>query len=508
METVSKENLENPSTNEANGPSIFNGKLDKLLEEQRNFYKSGETRSYEFRKEQLQKLKSLILKNEKKINAAINADLGRPDYIVTFTTGGVLIEIKYALELVLQWKPPFVSRRLNHWMRPKRAASPMFLMGAKSYIEQVPKGVTLIVGPWNYPFLLVMSPLVGAIAGGNTAVIKPSEYAPNTSRAIAELINNNFDSKFIHVLEGGVDESKALVARSEWDHLFFTGGTEIGRSIYQESSKHLTPVTLELGGKSPTIIDKNIHVKNTAKRLVMGKFINVGQTCMAPDYVLVHKEIKSELLTEMKRYLLKFFGDDISNNHDYARIINDRHFGSLQPLINTNGTIITGGETDAETKFIAPTILDDINYDSKIMEDEIFGPILPMITWEDENEIIEYIESKPRPLALYVYSNDKQFRKRIFSQTNFGGGMVNDSVLYYLHPGLPFGGIGDSGMGAYGGKFTFDEFTHKRPIVETGGIIDRSSEKLGIKFFRYPPYSGLKVRLLKLFHRTFSRFRM
>ncbi|MCE7734755.1 MAG: aldehyde dehydrogenase family protein [Candidatus Heimdallarchaeota archaeon] len=508
METVAEKIQEKNVNEEQNGPRDFTAKLDNLLEEQRMYYKSGETKSYEFRKAQLEKLKSLILKNEKKINAAIKADLGRPEYIATFTTGGVITEIKYALERVLQFRPPFVARRLKHWMRPEKVRSPMFLIGSKSYIQSVPKGVVLIIGPWNYPFLLIMSPLIGAIAAGNTAVIKPSEFAPNTSNIIAELINNNFDSKFIHVLEGGVHVSKELVDRKEWDHLFFTGGTEIGRDIYQVSSQHLTPVTLELGGKSPTIVDKNVHVKNAAKRLVMGKFINVGQTCMAPDYLLVHKEVKEELIAEMKNYLTKFFGEDISNNDDYARIISDRQFQNLEPLISGNGKVVVGGETNADDKFISPTILDNIDYSSEIMKEEIFGPVLPIITWEDENEIIDYIESRPHPLALYIFTNDKRFKEKIFQNTQFGGGMVNDSVLYYLHPGIPFGGVGDSGIGSYGGKYTFNTFTHKRPIVEAGGIIDRSSESLRIKFFRYPPYNGLKVRLLKLFQRTFSRFRI
>lgn len=506
MESVS-EKPETEKSKTTTGASDFTTILDKLLVEQRAFYRSGGTKPFDFRKKQLEKLKKLILKNEKKINAAIKADLGRSDFILAFTTGGVVVEIKYALERVLQWRPPFISRRFRHWMRSEKVRTPMFMLGGKSYIQSVPKGVVLIMGPWNYPFLLVMSPLVGAIAAGNTAVIKPSEHAPNTSKIIAELINENFDSRFIHVLQGDVDLSKELVQRKEWDHLFFTGGTEIGRSIYSQAAKNLVPITLELGGKSPTIVDKNVHVKNAAKRIVINKFLNVGQTCMAPDYLLVHKEIKDELVDQMKTYLTKFYKDDPAGSPDYGHIIHDKHFDSLKPLIE-EGTRIVGGDTNAKDRFISPTILDDINYSSKIMEAEIFGPILPIITWEDENEIIEYIETQPHPLALYIYTTDKKFKKKILQNTQFGGGMVNDSVLYYLHPGLPFGGIGNSGIGAYGGKFTFDEFTHQRPIVETGGIIDRTTEKLKIKFFRYPPYSPLKIILLKLFHRTFSRLRM
>ena len=416
METVA----EKPEGQEVNiksdVSSEFTNKLNNLIEKQRTFYKSGETKTFEFRKEQLEKLKSLITKHEKNINDAIYEDLKRPEYIVTFTTGGVITEIKYALERVLQLRPPFISRRLKHWMRPIKVRTPVFLLGSKSYIEPVPKGVVLIIAPWNYPFLLLMAPLVGAIAAGNTAVIKPSEYAPNTSKVISELINNNFDSKFIHVVEGGVDVSKELVSRKEWDHLFFTGGTEIGRSIYQECAKNLIPVTLELGGKSPTIVDKDVHIKNAAKRLVMGKFINAGQTCMAPDYLLVHSDVKEELIMEMKNNLSKFFGDDISNSDSYARIINERQFENLAPIIHENGTIVAGGDTDPSDKFISPTILDNIDYSSKIMEEEIFGPILPIIIWEDENEIINYITSRPHPLALYIYTNNKKFKEKILDR--------------------------------------------------------------------------------------------
>ncbi len=510
MATVIKNVDAEKITQETETMADFSKRLDDLLKSQKAFYKSGKTRNFDFRKTQLQKLKKLILDNEKQINDAIKSDLRRTDYVVTFTTGGVITEINYALERVLQLKPPFISRRLKTWMNPKKVRSPIFLFGSKSYTEQVPKGVTLIVGPWNYPFLLIMAPLVGAIAGGNTAIVKPSEFAPNTSKVIIDLINNNFESSYIHAVEGAVEVSKALVSRKEWDHIFFTGGTEIGRSVYQEASKNLIPVTLELGGKSPTIIDKEVHLKLAAKRIVAMKFINNGQTCMAPDYLLVHKEIKEALISEMKELINSFFGEDVSKSTDYARVINERHFGNLEKLIkgNGNGDIVSGGTTDLDDLYIEPTLLDNVPYDSKIMEDEIFGPILPIITYESVNEAIDYIESRPRPLALYIYTKNKEFKNKILQNTNFGGGMVNDSVVYYLHPGLPFGGIGDSGFGAYGGKYTFDEFTHRRPMVETGGIIDRSSEVLKIKFFKYPPFTKTKIKLLKFAHRKLSRFRI
>ncbi|MHA2090411.1 MAG: aldehyde dehydrogenase family protein [Candidatus Kariarchaeaceae archaeon] len=489
--------------------SSFTEHMDEVIAKQRTYFKSGKTKSFEFRKNQLEKLKKLIEENEDTINQAIKADLQRADFVLTFTTGGVITELKYALERVIQLRPPFVSRRLKHWMRPKKTRSPMVFMGAKSYVQSVPKGVVLIVGPWNYPFLLVISPLIGAIAAGNCSVIKPSEISPNTSKVIAELINNNFDSEFIHVVEGGVEESKLLTSNPNWDHIFFTGGTEIGRQVNKAAAENLIPVTLELGGKSPTIIDKDVHLDIAAKRIVQMKFLNVGQTCMAPDYLFVHKEVKADFIEAMSTNLKKSFGENAEESKDYARIINDQHHERLVKLTsNGSGTIVTGGGNNAKDKFIEPTIIDNVEYDSPIMQEEIFGPILPILTWENPEEVIDYIESRPHPLALYIYTQNKKVKEHFLQNLSFGGGMVNDSVIYYLHPQVPFGGIGDSGMGNYSGKYTFDTFSQARPVIEAGGIIDRTSEKLGVKFFRYPPYNSTKIRLLRLMHRTFSRFRI
>jgi aldehyde dehydrogenase (NAD+) len=299
------------------------------------------------------------------------------------------------------------------------------------------------------------------------------------------------------------------VSRKEWDHIFFTGGTEIGRQVNKAAAENLIPVTLELGGKSPTIIDKDVHLDITAKRIVQMKFLNVGQTCMAPDYLFVHKEVKADFIEAMSANLKKSFGENAAESSDYARIVNDRHHKRLVDLTNNgSGTVVIGGGNNAEDKFFEPTIIDDVKYDSPIMQEEIFGPILPILTWEDPEEVIEYIESRPHPLALYIYTQNKKIKEKFLQNLNFGGGMVNDSVIYYLHPQIPFGGIGDSGMGNYSGKYTFDTFSQARPVIEAGGVIDRTTEKLGIKFFRYPPYNSLKIRLLRLMHRTFSRFRI
>jgi aldehyde dehydrogenase (NAD+) len=387
--------------------------FDALIAKQRTFYRSGKTRDFKYRKNQLKKLKSLIEEKEGEINKAIQADLRRSDFIVTFTTGAVITEIKYMLEQVLTLKPPFITYRLNQWMKNIKHRSPQMFLGSKTYVENVPKGLVLILGPWNYPFLLTMVPLVGAMAAGNCVIIKPPEAAPNTSRVIAKLINSNFSKNYIHVEEGGVEEAKALTNNPSWDHIFFTGGTEIGRQVYQAAAKNLIPVTLELGGKTPTIVHKDVHLKLAARRIVSLKFINAGQTCMAPDYLLVHKDIKEPLKQEMKNYIQKFFGENIETSSDYARIINDKQFNRLVPLIDESGSIVTGGKTNSKTRFIEPTIIEGASLDSQIMKEEIFGPILPIIEFEEDDEVINYIENRPNPLALYIFTKNKQFKNKI-----------------------------------------------------------------------------------------------
>jgi aldehyde dehydrogenase (NAD+) len=506
MESISEEII-NQVVDKYNNEKEYSN-IDALITEQRTFYRSGKTRSFQFRKDQLKKLKSLVEQNEDKINSAIQADLGRSDFLVSLTTGGVITEIKYMLERVLTLKPPFISLRLKQWMKNIKHRSPQMFLGSKAYVESVPKGVVLILGPWNYPLLLTMVPLVGAIAAGNCVTIKPSEGAPNTSKVIAELVNNNFSNNFIHVEEGGIEKAITLTNNPSWDHIFFTGGTEIGRQVYQAAAKNLIPVTLELGGKTPTIVHKDVHLKLAARRIVSMKFINAGQTCMAPDYLLVHKEIKDLLIQEMKKYLLKFFGENVETSKDYARIINDKHFERLVPLINESGSLVIGGKTNSETKFIEPTVIERVGLDSQLMQEEIFGPILPIIEFEEDEEVINFIESRPHPLALYIYTKNNKFKDKILQSTNFGGSMINESVMYYLHPEIPFGGKGLSGLGNYSGKFSFDTFSQQRPIVEAGTFRDRFLEGINIKFFRYPPFNKTKISLLKLFQRGFSRFRL
>jgi aldehyde dehydrogenase (NAD+) len=486
MESITEQVTDETISLKNNNKDEYSDYLGSLISEQRKFFRSGKTRSFNFRKEQLEKLRNLIELNEEEINNAIKKDLKRSDFAVTFTTGAALTEISYILERILTLKPPFVSRRLNDWMKKVKHRSPLVFLGDKAYVEPVPKGVVLIVGPWNYPFILLMIPLIGAIAAGNCAVVKPSETAPNTSKVIKELINNNFDRNYIQVEEGGVEEAIVLTNIPSWDHILFTGGTEIGRIVYQAAAKNLIPVTLELGGKSPTIIDKDVHLDLAVRRIISMKFLNAGQTCMAPDYLLVHKDIKEPFKKEMKKNLAKIFGEDVEANESFARIINDKEFDRLILLINETGSIVAGGKSNPQTRFIEPTIIENVDLESQLMKEEIFGPILPIIEYKDDEEVIEFIESRSHPLALYIYTKNKKFKEKILKNTNFGGAMINDSVLYYTHSEIPFGGKGDSGIGNYSGKYSFETFSQQRPVVEAGTFIDRTLERMKIKSFRYP----------------------
>lgn len=487
--------------------SNYKEKVEFLIKNQRDYYRTGATRSFKFRKAQLEKLRKLVKDNEKEINEAVKDDLGRSDFLVSFTTGGVITEIDYMLEHVLTLRPFFVSRRLKTWMKKTKHRSPQVFLGDKAYVEPVPKGIVLIIAPWNYPFLLLFKPLVGAIAAGNCAILKPSEVSVNTARVIEKLINENFDPNFLHVETGGVQEAIELTNNPSWDHIFFTGGTEIGRAVYQAAAKNLIPVTLELGGKSPTIVDKDIHLNLTARRIVHTKFLNAGQTCMAPDYLLVHKDIVEPLTKAMQHYLTKFYGQDIEKSKDFDRIISDKQFNRLLPQIK-EGDVVFGGKSDPEKRFIEPTLVRKVDLASQLMKEEVFGPILPIVEYETDEEVINFIESRQHPLALYIFTKNKKFKEKILANTNFGGAMINEGVIYYLHPEVPFGGKGESGLGNYFGKYTFDTFSQQRPVIEAGTFLDRTLERSKIKAFRYPPYKKMNVRLLKLFQRTFSRLRL
>ena len=442
------------------------------IEAQRDFFATGETKDYEYRVEQLNKLLRLIKEHDQLIMSAVRADLRKPD-----------IEIFGSEILVTLSDIKYVLKHLKAWMKPQKVKTPVNLFPSSSYIYNDPLGVVLIVAPWNYPFGLTISPLIGAIAAGNCAILKPSEHTPHTSKAIAEMINNNFDPSYIKVIEGGIETNQALLAE-KFDHIFFTGGTAIGKIVMAAAAQHLTPVTLELGGKSPCIIDTDCDLDLTAKRIVWGKFYNAGQTCVAPDYLLVPKSIKSALVDKLRAYVTTFFGENPQQSLDFGRIVNERQFDRLANLLASSAPdskILVGGQSDRGDRFIAPTIVDQVEPSSPLMAEEIFGPILPILEYDQITEAIAFINSQPKPLALYLFSNNKKMQEQIAKDVAYGGGCFNDIIMHLGNPELPFGGVGNSGMGAYHGKASFDTFSHRKSVL-------KNSFKFDLKW-RYPPYN-------------------
>jgi acyl-CoA reductase-like NAD-dependent aldehyde dehydrogenase len=444
-----------------------------IIRKQREFFATSQTKDVEWRIEQLKRLKQAIVADQEAIVNAVKADLGRPDFEAYFEVAAIS-EINYAI------------KHLKSWVKPKRVSSGIEHFPASAKIYPEPVGVVLIIAPWNYPFQLMISPLAGAIAAGNCAVLKPSEIAANTSKVIADLIQKTFDPAYIAVVEGGVETSQQLL-EEKFDHIFFTGGTAIGKIVMQAAAKHLTPVTLELGGKSPCIVDSDVDLKYTARRITWGKYLNAGQTCIAPDYLLVHSPIKSQLLTEIKKCASEFYGDDPAQSPDYARLISRRHFERLEPLLN-DGEIVIGGQTKPEEKYIAPTVLDQVTWESPIMQEEIFGPILPVLEYTDLKDAIAQINARPKPLALYLFSKDKHKQQQVLQETSSGGVCINDTVMQVGLSTLPFGGVGDSGIGSYHGKASFDAFSHYKSVLKKGFRFDPD--------WRYPPYKD-KLSLLK-----------
>ncbi len=442
--------------------------IKEIIAKQRTFFSTGQTKSIEFRRAQLNKLTQLIKEHEQQILDAVYADLRKP-----------AIEAFGSEILVTLSEIKFVLKHLKEWMKPQKVATPINLFPSSSYIYAEPLGVVLIVAPWNYPFALTIQPLIGAIAAGNCAILKPSEHTPHTSKAIADMINANFDPSFITAIEGGIDINQALLAE-KFDHIFFTGGTAIGKIVMEAAAKHLTPVTLELGGKSPCIVDADCNLETTAKRIIWGKFYNAGQTCVAPDYLLVQKSIKPALIEKLLECVKTFFGEDPQQSADFGRIVNDRQFDRLINLLD-DGKILIGGQSDRADRFIAPTIIDQVSPNSKIMADEIFGPILPILEYDQISEAIAFVNAQPKPLALYLFSSNKPKQERVLQETSFGGGCLNDTIMHLGNPELPFGGVGNSGMGCYHGKSTFDTFTHRKSIL-------KNSFRFDLKW-RYPPYT-------------------
>ena len=445
-----------------------------LIQQQREFFRTEQTQEISFRLEQLAKLKQSIIDRQEAILQASKADLGRPAFEAYF-------EIATLSEINLTFK------NLKTWAKPQRVKSPIDQFPASAWIQPDPLGVVLIIGPWNYPFQLIMSPLVGAIAAGNCAILKPSEHAPHTSRVLAELIADTFAPSYIAVVEGDASVSQQLLAE-KFDHIFFTGGTAIGRIIMTAAAQYLTSVTLELGGKSPCIVDSDIHLDHAAKRIAWGKLINTGQTCIAPDYLLVHRQIKTDLVTRIKHYIRDFYGEDPAQSPDYGRIIHDRHFERLIAFLD-RGEIILGGEYNLDERYLAPTLIDGVTWDDPVMQEEIFGPILPILTYDELEAAIFQVNARPKPLALYFFSRDRRKQERILQGTSSGGVCLNDTVMQVGVNALPFGGVGESGIGSYHGKASFDTFSHFKSVLKRNFWLDLE--------WRYAPYTAQKLKQLK-----------
>ncbi len=425
----------------------------ELTKKQLSFFRSGKTKDVAFRIETLKKLRELVVRHEDDILKAVKADLNKPEFEAKRAEVGlVLSEIDFAV------------KNLAEWAAPKEVETPSTHAGAKSYIYQDPYGLALVIAPWNYPFQLAVSPVVGAIAAGNCVVLKPSELTPHTSSLLAKMFNENFPEEYMTVVEGEVETSTALL-KENFDYIFFTGSTMVGKIVAEAAAKHLTPVTLELGGKSPTIVHEDANIEEAAKRIARGKFANAGQTCVAPDYILVQRNVKDELLAKLQEVVTNTYGEDVSQNLDFPHVVSEKHFDRLSNFL-TNGNVVLGGKTDRSRLFIEPTVLDNISWEDDVMQDEIFGPILPVIVYDEISEVIDAIVKRPKPLALYLFSEDEAIQDHILNSVSFGGGSINDTINHMTSHYLPFGGVGDSGMGAYHGKASFDTFSHAKSILK------------------------------------------
>ena len=449
--------------------------VTELITSQRQFFATGKTKDVNFRIAQLKKLKQAIKDNQNDVLSALKADLNKPEFESFF-------------ELVVTQDIDHALKQIKSWVKPKRAKVNLNLLPGSAQIIPEPLGTVLIIGPWNYPFSLMIAPLIGAIAAGNCAILKPSEVAPQTSQVVAKLIQENFDPSYITVVEGAVETAQQLLAEN-FDHIFFTGGTKVGKIIMEAAAKNLTPVTLELGGKSPCVVDTEIDLKETAKRITWGKFLNAGQTCIAPDYLLVNREIKADLVTEIKQCIEKFYGTNPAESPDFARIISDRQFNRLESLLQ-DGDIITGGKTNSQERYIAPTLMENISLEVPLMQEEIFGPILPILEYNNLTEAINFINQRPKPLALYLFSKSKQKQTQILENTSSGGVCLNDTIMHVGVTDLPFGGVGNSGIGSYHGKYSFDTFSHFKSVLKKPFRLDLN--------WRYAPYEKKLAQMRKL----------
>ncbi len=451
--------------------------VSQHLEKMRNYFNSGDTLSYAFRIEQLKKFKRAILSHEEEIYAALYSDLKKSrEETYASELGLLLAEINTAI------------KNLRRWMQPLPVKTDLVNLPSRSRIYRDPLGIVLIIAPWNYPLQLLLIPMVGAIAGGNGVVLKPSELAPATAAVTEKIITEIYSPEYVRVVTGdGSAVIPDMMNSFRFDHVFYTGSIPVGKIIYQLAAKELIPVTLELGGKSPAIVEEDADLNSAARRIVLGKFLNAGQTCIAPDYVLVHESVKTKLVDKLRLVINKFYTTDASSSYDYGKIINERRFDKLISYLS-QGKIIAGGEHNRSTLYIAPTIMDDVSMNSSLMKEEIFGPILPVLSFQTMDEANLIVQQNPNPLAFYLFTAGKKKEREWIRRIPFGGGCVNNTDWHFTNHYLPFGGVGSSGFGAYHGKYTFDTFTRAKPVMKTPSWFDPS--------IKYPPFKG-KLKLFK-----------
>ena len=452
--------------------------MQNILNKQQEFFRSGATLPIKNRLEVLKKLKEVIQSRENDILDALHSDLGKS------ATEAYMCEVGLAISEI-----SYFLKNLKKFAKDKTVFTPLTNFHSRSYIKSVPYGNVLIISPWNYPFLLSIEPLVDAIAAGNTAVLKPSAYSPATSKIVKKIVEEVFPPKYVAVVTGGREENQYLLSM-KFDYIFFTGSQNVGKEVLRSASENLTPVSLELGGKSPCIVDETADIKLAAKRIAFGKFLNCGQTCVAPDYIYCHESIKSEFIEELKKQIEIQYGENPLDNSNYGKIINEKHFVRLCNLLEEH-KIIIGGKVDVEGLKLAPTVMDNVTWEDKVMQEEIFGPILPIMTFDNVYEVVEVIEDRPHPLALYIFSSNKKTINNITQLCRYGGGCINDVVVHLATPEMPFGGVGASGMGSYHGKFGFETFSHKKSILDKKTWFDLP--------IRYQPYTEICNKLLKIF---------
>lgn len=452
--------------------------INSLVNRQRKYFQTGATLPVSTRVSALRRLYDAISKHEKEINEALRKDLGKSGFeSYMCETGMVLEELSY----MLKHTPRFA--------REKRVRTPLAQFHSRSCQKPSPYGVTLIMSPWNYPFMLTLSPLADALAAGNTAVVKPSAYSPHTSDVILRILSQCFEPKYVAVVTGGRAENTCLL-REHFDYIFFTGSQTVGKEVMRNAAEHLTPVTLELGGKSPCIVDQTSNIKLAARRIVFGKYLNCGQTCVAPDYIYCHRSVKDKLVSEVKKQIQKQYGKQPLSNPDYGKIINEKHFDRILGLIDKK-KVVHGGSSDRKALRIEPTVLDNVTFSDAVMQEEIFGPVMPILVFDSLDEVIRNVNAMPHPLALYLFTSDNAAAKKVTSRCGFGGGCINDTIIHLATTEMGFGGFGESGMGAYHGKIGFDTFSHYKSIVDKKTWIDLP--------MRYQPYRKMHEKMVRFF---------